>query len=123
MLLLETSVFWDQNADTTFIYKQSSNQGIDCSSPQKVPKKNIGNSMMYLYSENRKFRAKRKKDKRKRKRLLLQGPNKNIGNSISDLSLNSENNSMKKYRENTTLQDEIIRESFKKESVTNVTPA
>ena len=78
---------------------------------------------MYLYSENRKFRAKRKKDKRKRKRLLLQGPNKNIGNSISDLSLNSENNSMKKYRENTTLQDEIIRESFKKESVTNVTPA
>ena len=79
--------------------------------------------MMYLYSENRKFRAKRKKDKRKRKGLLLQGPNKNIGNSISDLSLNSENNSMKKYRENTTLQDEIIRESFKKESVTNVTPA
>merc|ERR1711860_180672 len=87
------------------IYKKSSNQGIDCSSPQKVPKKNIGNSMMYLYSENRKFRAKRKKDKRKRKRLLLQGPNKNIGNSISDLSLNSENNSMKKYRENTTLQE------------------
>ena len=132
MLLLETSVFWDQNADLhPFTESRHSsmnpsdnvaNQGIPDCSPQKVKNKSIGNpTTTYPYSEKRadismknvlfkecqdkkKLRAKKKKEKRKKNKIFdPQGQRKN-----------SENNSMKKYMEDMVLKNENIRKVLKK---------